>query len=203
MGAPVDYRMLIINTANRYGVPPEIALAVAAQESGVRQWDTSGNVIRGSSGEVGMFQLMPETAAEVGVDPYDVNQNIEGGVRYLANMKALAGDWPGALLAYNGGPGTYQSKGKGGYADSYAAASRYSQEVLARAGRTSTGQNPGQMPVIPIQQPGWGDWLSMVSPDPVYNTGTVFSTDVVGDASARLGWLVLAAGLAAAVVITR
>lgn len=84
--------------ALRYGVDPAIALAVARQESGFSQG------ARGTSGEVGIFQLMPGTAAELGVDPYSERQNIDGGVRYLSQMISRFGVEMG-LVAYNAGPG--------------------------------------------------------------------------------------------------
>ncbi len=90
----------IAETARRYGVPPELALAVARKESGLNQ------AARGAAGEVGIFQLMPTTAAALGVNAYDPAENIEGGVRYLRQMLDRYGWDPLlALAAYNGGPG--------------------------------------------------------------------------------------------------
>ena len=89
----------IRDTAVRYGVDPAIALAVAQKESSFSQ------SARGTSGEVGIFQLMPETAGDLQVNPYDTFQNIEGGVSYLAQLYRQFGDWTKALAAYNGGPG--------------------------------------------------------------------------------------------------
>jgi hypothetical protein len=89
----------IISAAYRWGVDPEVALAVAEQESGLNQG------ARGSSGEIGIFQLMPGTAAGLGVNPYDVGQNIDGGVRYLGQQYQRFGSWDLALAAYNAGPG--------------------------------------------------------------------------------------------------
>ena len=88
----------IIDTANQYGVDPNLALAVAQQESGFRQNATS------SAGAIGVFQLMPSTAAELGVNPYDVNGNIVGGIAYLKQkLDANGGDPTLALAAYNAG----------------------------------------------------------------------------------------------------
>jgi soluble lytic murein transglycosylase-like protein len=89
----------IITSANSYGVDPALALAVAKQESGFRQ-----SAI-GTSGEVGVFQLMPTTAANLGVNPYDLGSNIDGGVKLLKqNLDAYGGDPVSALVAYNAGP---------------------------------------------------------------------------------------------------
>ncbi|MCI0353602.1 MAG: transglycosylase SLT domain-containing protein [Acidobacteria bacterium] len=97
---------IIVETAQRYGVDPRLAVEVAIQESGMHHLDRSGNVVRGSSGEIGVFQLLPATAASLGVDPYNLQQNIEGGVRYLKQQLVAFGWNPAkALAAYNCGPG--------------------------------------------------------------------------------------------------
>lgn len=89
----------ITATALQYGVDPNIALAVAQRESGYNQG------ARGAAGEVGVFQLMPGTAAGLGVDPYSLTDNIRGGVMYLRQMYEQFGNWTEALAAYNAGPG--------------------------------------------------------------------------------------------------
>ena len=88
----------IAAAALRYGVDPALALAVARQESGFNQ------AARGSSGEVGIFQLMPGTASDLGVNPYNEAQNIDGGVRYLSTQLSRFGSEEMALAAYNCGP---------------------------------------------------------------------------------------------------
>lgn len=98
----IDLRNLIIDEANGQGVPPEIALAVATRESGLCHWSPNGNVLRGKAGEYGVMQLMPDTAARLGVDPNDVNDNIHGGVKYLRQLYDQTGDWSLAVQHYNG-----------------------------------------------------------------------------------------------------
>lgn len=106
---------LISAAAAKYGVPVSLALAVAQRESGLNQ----GAV--GTSGELGVFQLMPGTARDLGVNPADLAQNVDGGVRYLSQMHSQFGDWRTALEAYNGGPGNVArgtvSPAAQGYAD--------------------------------------------------------------------------------------
>lgn len=80
------------------GVPPDLALALARRESSLNPY------ARGAAGEVGLFQLMPATAAELGVDPYNVQQNIAGGLSYLRQQYDRFGSWDLALAAYNAGP---------------------------------------------------------------------------------------------------
>lgn len=59
---------------------------------------------RSSVGAIGLGQLMPETALDLGVDPHDWRQNLDGSARYLAQMMAQFGDVRLALAAYNAGP---------------------------------------------------------------------------------------------------
>jgi soluble lytic murein transglycosylase-like protein len=89
---------LITSVANQFNVPPSIALAVAQKESGFNQ------AAVGAAGEIGVMQLMPATAAGLGVDPSDLNQNVTGGVSLLASLYQQFGDWSDALAAYNAGP---------------------------------------------------------------------------------------------------
>jgi soluble lytic murein transglycosylase-like protein len=89
----------IFAEAQRQGVDPSLALEVAREESSLNP-----NAV-GAAGEIGLFQLMPETAAALGVDPYDVAQNIQGGISYLRQLLAQFGDPAKAVAAYNCGPG--------------------------------------------------------------------------------------------------
>lgn len=98
-----EIQSLIVGSAASYGIPPSIALAVARQESGYNQ----GAI--GSSGEVGVFQLMPSTAIELGVNPYNLSENVNGGLAYLSQQYQRFGSWDMALAAYNAGPGRVAS----------------------------------------------------------------------------------------------
>ena len=89
----------IVRAANHYGIPPEIALAVARRESGFNEGAVS------SKGARGIFQLMPDTAKQYGVNAGDAAGNIEGGVHYLADLYRKYGDFKKTLAAYNWGPG--------------------------------------------------------------------------------------------------
>jgi soluble lytic murein transglycosylase-like protein len=122
----------IVAAASSAGVDPAIALAVAQRESGFNQ-----NAI-GSSGEVGIFQLMPATAAGLGVNPYDVTQNIQGGISYLGSLFAQFGDWNDALAAYNWGPANVVNAG-GIYPASVAS---YVNGVLSQANSYGASLGP-------------------------------------------------------------
>ena len=97
---------LIHTSAQKHGVDPSLVRAVAIAESDMNQDEIS------PVGAIGVMQLMPETAAAIGVDPYDEAQNIEGGTIYLRQMlDKFNGNIPYALAAYNAGPGAVQKYG--------------------------------------------------------------------------------------------
>lgn len=94
-------------TAQQYGVDPDLIVRQIGQESGFNP-DAVSPV-----GAKGLLQLMPGTARDLGVDPADWRQNVEGGVRYMRQqMDAFDGDVELALAAYNAGPGNARARGK-------------------------------------------------------------------------------------------
>ena len=97
---------MLTDSAVRNGVAPKLVKAVAIAESNMNQNEIS------EVGAIGVMQLMPETAAALGVDPYDEAQNIEGGAIYLRQMlDTFDGNVPYAVAAYNAGPGAVQRYG--------------------------------------------------------------------------------------------
>ncbi|MDA8346072.1 MAG: transglycosylase SLT domain-containing protein [Thermaerobacter sp.] len=87
-----------------YGVDPYLIMAVIRQESGGNSKAVS------SAGAVGLMQLMPQTAADLGVtDPLNPQQNVRGGIAYLAYLlKLFNGNVAWALAGYNAGPGAVE-----------------------------------------------------------------------------------------------
>jgi len=97
---------LIEAAARKYKVDPKLVAAVAEVESNGNQNAVS------SAGAIGVMQLMPDTAASLGVDPYNKQQNIEGGAKYLRQMlDTFGGDTKKAVAAYNAGPGAVKDYG--------------------------------------------------------------------------------------------
>ncbi len=101
-----DYDLLIHATALEYKVPPALVKAVIAAESA---FDPQAVSRRGARG---LMQLMPHTAATLGVeDAFEPKQNVRGGVNYLRDMLDRYGDVTRAVAAYNAGPAAVDRHG--------------------------------------------------------------------------------------------
>ena len=86
-------------SGKRHGIEPQLLAAVLHTESRFRPDVVSG------AGAIGIAQLMPETAKELGVNPWQMQECIDGGAAYLAKMiRWKDGSIPAALAAYNAGP---------------------------------------------------------------------------------------------------
>ena len=104
--APGDVEGEIASAARSNGLDPALVRAVAVQESGLRR------EARSHRGAMGVMQLTADTAKDLGVDPKDLHQNIQGGAAYLRTLLvAFGGDVAKALAAYNAGPGAVQRYG--------------------------------------------------------------------------------------------
>lgn len=89
--------------ASRHGVPADLFLRLVDQES---RWNEKAVSHKGA---LGLAQLMPQTAARLGVNPRNPADNLEGGARYLRQQYDRFGSWRLALAAYNAGPGAVEA----------------------------------------------------------------------------------------------
>lgn len=104
---PSQLAPLVTRAAERNGLPSEVVEAVIRRESAGYACAVS------PAGAMGLMQLMPATASELGIaDPWDASANIEGGSRYLRSLvDRFAGDLSLALGAYNAGPRAVERHG--------------------------------------------------------------------------------------------
>ena len=104
--SPNAYDQLISRIAARHGLPAAMVKAVVRAESNFQPH------ARSNKGAQGLMQLMPATAEDMGVsDPFEAEDNVQGGSRYLRAMYERFGDWKHALAAYNAGPGAVERFG--------------------------------------------------------------------------------------------
>ena len=100
------YAKALVDIATANDISPYLLEAVVWQES---RWNPTA-VSR--AGAIGLAQLMPGTARDLGVDPRDPVQNLSGGARYLRQqLNRFDGNVEKALAAYNAGPGRVMTAG--------------------------------------------------------------------------------------------
>ena len=102
------FEPLIREHSDRHALRPDLVRAVIQVESGFNP------LARSSKGAMGLMQLMPATARELGVDnPYDPGENIRGGTAYLRRLiDRYDGNEELALAAYNAGSGAVDRHGR-------------------------------------------------------------------------------------------
>ena len=93
-----EVKQAIIKQSTDMGVEPAIMLSIAKIESGFNQ------NAKGASGTIGVFQLMPATAKNMGYNPYNLDENIKAGITYYKNLYKQFGSMELAVAAYNSGP---------------------------------------------------------------------------------------------------
>jgi soluble lytic murein transglycosylase-like protein len=124
-----DLRELATAAARRHRLDPSLVLAVIAVESAFRPEAVS------PKGALGLMQLMPATAASLGVkDAFDPVENLDGGARHLGSLLTLfGGDLQRALAAYNAGSGAV---GRYNGVPPYRETRAYVKKVLERYQKT-------------------------------------------------------------------
>jgi len=112
--------------AAEHRVPADLVRAVVAAES-------AGNPrALSSAGAIGLMQLMPGTAASLGVDPWQPRENLRGGITYLGSLlRAFDGNTRLALIAYNAGP-QHAREVRAGRAVAYRETRQYLATIGAR-----------------------------------------------------------------------
>jgi soluble lytic murein transglycosylase-like protein len=132
---------IIDGAAKAHSVHPKLLHAVIEQESRFHPCAVS------PKGAKGLMQLMPDTAAELGVnDPFDPKENIEAGARYLRQLlDKYKGDLPQALGAYNAGPGAVDQAGG---IPNFRETRDYVQSIIQKVGTI-----PLDLPSIPMPKP--------------------------------------------------
>ncbi len=112
--------------AAAHGVPADLVRAVVAAESAGNPRAVS------SAGAIGLMQLMPGTAASLGVDPWQPRENLRGGISYLGSLlRAFDGNTRLALIAYNAGP-QHAREVRAGRAVAYRETRQYLAAIGAR-----------------------------------------------------------------------
>ncbi|MGL5625568.1 MAG: lytic transglycosylase domain-containing protein [Cetobacterium sp.] len=93
----------ILRFSSRYEIDPELVASIIKVES------SFNHTVISEKGAIGLMQIMPETAEELQIDPFNVSSNIEGGIRYFSKcLKLNNNDIALALASYNAGYGSVQ-----------------------------------------------------------------------------------------------
>jgi Transglycosylase SLT domain/Domain of unknown function (DUF4124) len=144
------YDDLIVHHANEHGLSADLIRAVIQAESGFNPYAIS------PKGAMGLMQLMPATARELGVsDPFHPSENIRGGVMYLAQLMARYNqNVELALAAYNAGPASVERYGR---IPPYKETQSYVKKITAK-----TKAAPPPPPAAPVIY----KWLELVNGKP-------------------------------------
>lgn len=120
--------------ATMYGVDPNLVKAIIQQESRGRHITKGGTILTSPAGALGIMQLMPGTARGLGVNPYNAEENIEGGTKYISQqLKKFNGNLELAIAAYNAGPGNVTKYGN--KVPPFAETQDYVKKVMGYYGR--------------------------------------------------------------------
>lgn len=173
-GKTYTLKQIFEEAAKEFGLPESLLESVAYRESGFNVNSTS------NSGAMGLMQLMPGTAAELGVtDAYDAYQNIMGGAKYLKQLyDRFDGDLSLMLAAYNAGPGAV-ARADGIPSDRVA---RYVSEILNMMENASVTVPDIRVTVDASDKTDMAD-----NTDRIDNTGRTDNTDKTNNTDGTAG----------------
>lgn len=155
--SPVEQK--IIDAAKKYNVPPHEVLGIANIESSMGR-DTRTS----SAGAEGVMQITPGTAKYLGIDPKNMDQNIDGGVKYYSQLRQKYGDPVKAAAAYNAGPGRFDQVLSGA-----SSLPQETQNYITKFQRAMGGPSSAGAALPPANTPFSG----MASPPVPYGTTTL------------------------------
>jgi soluble lytic murein transglycosylase-like protein len=114
--------------AREYGIPERLFLELVRAESNFNPKAVS------PKGAMGLCQLMPSTAKRLGVkDPFNPDENLRAGAKYLRELYDKYKDWKLALAAYNAGEGAVEKYGR--RVPPYRETKEYVKKILKRTGK--------------------------------------------------------------------
>jgi len=117
--------------ARKHGLPERLFTELVRAESNFNPKAVS------PKGAMGLCQLMPQTAKRFGVkDPFDPDENLNAGARYLKELYDRYRDWKLALAAYNAGEGAVDKYGK--RVPPYRETRNYVRKILSRSGKVES-----------------------------------------------------------------
>ena len=149
-----NYSAIIEKYSNEYGVDPKLIHSMIATESAFNPGAVS------PKGAQGLMQLMPGTAAQLGVaNPFDPEENISGGIRYMRSLLDMFSGHPDtlklSLAAYNAGENLVRRLGR---VPAIRETHNYVRDIIQRYGQTETvvqdplgTPDPAQVPLPPFR----------------------------------------------------
>jgi soluble lytic murein transglycosylase-like protein len=130
---PTDKELVnekVLQYSEKYGVDPELVKIVIDVESGYKRFAIS------RTGAMGLMQLMPITFGDMGgQDPYDIDTNLDAGIKYLSIQLKRFKNTELALSAYNAGP--YNVSSRGNRVPGFGETQRYVRKIMDRYSRIS------------------------------------------------------------------
>ncbi len=160
-----NYNQIIYSKSKKYNIEPSLIKAVIKTES---NWDPS---VVSRKGAIGLMQLMPFTAKEMGVkNPFNPEENIEGGIKYLRYLlDKFNGDLTLALAAYNAGPKTIE---KAGGIPNMQETQKYVKQVLSIYYNDSSKFRGASTPIYKVV---FNDGTVLYTNTPLYYEGSKLS----------------------------